>query len=131
MVIIRTVQALVQQNDYQRAVALADKFFEGFPHFNFPYDASIVPLISAYVQTESFDRAKTHLRILANETADWLEFFDSIDPYVLESSFANDYALRRRALNSTNSLINMIPEPEFQEEIKGIITPYQSTQVPN
>ena len=79
-VLNRTADTLLREGKAQQAVDIVDKYFEGFPHFNFPYDASTVPFISIYERTGQKEKAIHHLRILAQETHEFLAFYDSIDP---------------------------------------------------
>ena len=54
----------------ERATDLIDKYFEVFPHMNFPYDYRTMYMLSVYFQAGAYDKAKPHLEILARETAD-------------------------------------------------------------
>lgn len=48
-VMLRLADELVRRNDFERAGNIIDKFFEAFPHFNFPYDENrVIPQILAY-----------------------------------------------------------------------------------
>jgi hypothetical protein len=131
MVFNRTCDELLKEGKVEQAVALADKYFEAFPHMNFPYDASIVSFINIYLRTRSYDKAKKHLRILANETADHLNFYESIDPDIVKSSFQQEYILRLRASQNILSVIDSIPDDEFQQEIKSLLERYRQSRVPN
>ena len=131
MVFNRTCTQLLQEGKRNQAVALADKYFEAFPHMNFPYDASIVSFINVYLKTREYDKAKQHLRILANETADHLRFYESIDPDIVRNSFAQDYGYRLSASNNILSVINSIPDDAFQQEINSLLERYRQTRVPN
>ncbi len=131
MVFIRTAQDLIQQGDRTRAVALTDKYFEAFPNMNFPYDATITPLIQTYVNAREFDKAKQHMRILAQETQEYLNFYDSIDPSTVESSFSTDYAYRLRAAQSIISLANAMGDDAFKQEMTDKVGSYLTQNVPN
>lgn len=131
MVFIRTAEELLAQNQRQKAVNLTDKFFEAFPHMNFPYDASITPFINIYLRSQEYDKAKEHLRILANETKQYLDFYDSIDPEIVQSSFRTDYSYRNRAAQSIMSYINVIPDDQFKQEMTGLLSKYTGSSVPN
>lgn len=131
MVFVRTAEELLDQGDATKAVALTDKYFEAFPHMNFPYEASITPFLNIYLRTQQYDKAKFHLRILANETKDYLEFYESIDPETVQSSFRTDYAYRMRAVQSVMSYANIIPDEDFKKEMTDLLSQYQTRNVPN
>jgi len=131
MVFNRTCDQLLKEGKRDQAVALTDKFFEAFPHMNFPYDASIVSFINIYLRTREYDKAKKHLRILAEETADHLNFYESIDPDIVRVSFQQDYSLRLRASQNILSVIDSIPDDAFQQEIKALLEKYRQSRVPN
>lgn len=131
MVMIRTAESFIAENKAQKAVDITDKFFEGFPHMNFPYDASIIPLITVYVRTNQKEKAMHHLRILANETADFMSFYGSIDPDIVASSFAQDKARRDNALANVFNLANSIGDDAFNQEMETLLGQYRTSRVPN
>lgn len=131
MIMTRTAEELLRQGDAQRANDMADKYFEAFPHMNFPYDASVIPFINVYVRTRQFDKAKEHLRILAKETQDFLEFYESIDPDIVENSFAQDYARRQNAASNVLSLANSINDDDFKKEIDELLGRFKAAPIPN
>ncbi len=131
MVLTRTVETLMMEGKAQKAVDLTDKFFEAFPHFNFPYDATVVPFINIYVRTGQFDKAKPHMRILAQETREFLEFYESIDPDIVQSSFAYDISKRQNALTNLFSLANSIGDQAFIEELNNLLGRFRAAPIPN
>ena len=131
MVSIRTAEALLAKGEVKKAQDIVDKFFEGFPHFNFPYDASLVPLMNVYVRTRDKEKAMHHIRILAEETADWMDFFQSVDPGVIQSSFVQDYSRRQTALQNVLSMANNLGDAAFKQEMETLLSNYQVQRVPN
>ncbi len=131
MVMMRTAEALLAEGKRLKAIDIIDKYFEGFPHMNFPYDASTATFLNLYLRAGEQEKAKKHMRILAEETADYLEFYNSIDPDVLQSSFAQDFALRQRTVNTINNLLGVVKDQEFIKEIQGILAPYTAVPIPN
>jgi hypothetical protein len=131
MVFIRTGEELLNQGERQKAVNLTDKYFEAFPHMNFPYDASISPFINVYLRAQEYDKAKEHLRILAKETQQYMDFYESIDPDVVQSSFRTDFSYRMRAVQSILSYANAIPDDKFKQDMTDLLSKYTSSSVPN
>ena len=131
MIMSRTAEELLSKRDIQKAVALTDKYFEAFPHFNFAYDASIVPFLNTYVRAGEFEKAKKHLRILAQESADYLDFYESIDPDVVASSFQVDLPRRQNAVANIFVLANTMKDQAFSAEMEELLGKYRATSIPN
>src|SRR5690606_28792975 len=53
LVMLRAAIEFDRQGDKKKAVEMANKYFEAFPHMNFPYDFGIVPFINVLVQGEA------------------------------------------------------------------------------
>jgi len=131
MVMLRTAQQFLEEGNAQGAVDISDQFFKGFPHFNFPYTLDVLPFIQIYVRTGQHDKAKEHLRILAAETKDFLEFYESIDPITLQNSFARDFGRRQSEMSNALNLAGRVKDEAFKQEIEGLLGQYRSTSVPN
>jgi len=121
----RTAMELLREGDPERAVALADKYFEGFPHMNFPYDYRAFTMIQVYLQGGEYQRAKPHLEILAEEVADQMAFFESIDDEVLRNSFPNDYGLNRQMMDQLLRLVADQEDETFLQRLQQLFGPYQ------
>ena len=131
MVMLRTAEELFAKGETQKSIDIADKFFEAFPHMNFPYDAAIAPFLSVYIQAGAHDKAMQHMRILANETVEYLDFYASIDPNTVRSSFQSDFNQRTAIVSSIISLTRLIPDENFKKEMTDLLSNYQTRQVPN
>ena len=128
MIISRTAEGYLKKGIRDRAVDLADKYFEAFPHKNFPYDYRAFYMISVYLQAEEFDKALPHLRILANETADQLGFYYSIGSDVLETSFSTDFQLADRTMRDIMDAAKRSGNSEFEKEVTDLFAIYQNTE---
>ena len=131
MIMSRTAEDFLDKGDLQKAVDMADKYFEAFPHFNFPYDAGVIPFLNVYTRTGQFDKAKEHIRILARESAEYLNFYESIDPDIVASSFSIDLPRRQNAVANIFVLARAINDAAFSEEIEQMIGKYRATSIPN
>lgn len=120
---IRSVRALMAENDNERAIALMDKYFEAFPHMNFPFDQTTMVFFSMYAQAGAFEKAKEHMLTLADHQAQYLDFYSSLDPSDL-GIFQRD---RDAALGMMQQLLALVQNEDdkaFEEELKAIIAPY-------
>jgi len=120
----RAALQLARDGDRERAVELIDKYFEGFPDMNFPYDYRAYYMISVYLQAEAYDKAKPHLEILARQTADHLRFYESISERVLESSFDSDYMLAMRTKDDIIAAARNFKDEAFEKELRELFAPY-------
>ncbi|MEM7105302.1 MAG: DUF2723 domain-containing protein [Bacteroidota bacterium] len=109
---LRLAQTLREEGDKERAVNVINKYFESFPHKNFPYDYNALYMIREYDAMGAFEDGKEHIRILARETADWLEFYESLNEKVLKSSFRSDF---ERTAATMNELVRIVENPGFAD----------------
>ena len=123
MAILRASVTLSQQGDAKRAADLAKKYFEGFPHMNFAYDAGVVPFINVLVRSREFEDAKKHIRILAEESRQYMNFYESLDPDDL-SSFQQDMGFYTRGIEDVLNLSQEVEDPAFAKEISDLVSQY-------
>ena len=74
---IRLADELRRRGDTERATKTIDKFFEAFPHMNFPYPQSRMALqaMGFYVQFGAEEQAKEHMQIMADALQDRLIYY--------------------------------------------------------
>ena len=127
----RTIQTLIRRGDTQRAVDITDKFFEAFPHMNFPYTARTLVYINFYVQAQEFDKAKEHLRILANELSQYMEFYDSIDNTTRQDWFKNDYDMTVSGIQEILRMAPQLQDEAFTNEMEELVGLYSIQNLRN
>lgn len=127
MIIWRAAEDMLRNGETEKAVAITDQYFEGFPHFNFPYDGRTLPHINVYMQAKEYEKAKKHLRLLAGETADWMQFFDSLSEDDLQAGFINDFQLANSTVQQILSIVPTMGDAEFTEEMTNLLGSYRST----
>jgi len=120
----RAAQQLVSDGDTARAVKLIDKYFEVFPDMNFPYDYRSYYMISVYLAAGAYDSAKPHIEILADRTIDELEFYSSIDPRVINTSFDTDQLLAMRTIEDLIQAARRNGDEDFANQLQQRFAPY-------
>lgn len=125
MVIWRAAEQMIREGKTEKAVALTDQYFKAFPHMNFPYDGRTMPHINIYIQAKEYEKAKKHLRILAVETADWMQFFDSIDEEDLQAGFSADFQLANSTVQQLLQVVPTLGDTAFTDEINGLLEAYR------
>ena len=127
----RTGEQLLKEGKRDKAAAIANKFFEAFPNMNFRYDQSVSSMIQLMIQAGDAENAKTHIRILAQETGQYLTFYDSIDPETIRTSFQNDKRSREIAAQQVIQLAQATGDQEFIQEMNQQVGGFLQRNIPN
>lgn len=127
MIMWRASEKMVNAGKNQQAIEVTDAFFTGFPNMNFPYDARTLPHINVYIRAGALDKAKEHLRILAGEMADYMEFFNSIDEDDLKAGFSLDYRLTTNAIDEILKVSKTLQDDAFAQEMESVLGPYHTS----
>ncbi len=130
MAILRASTSFSTIGDNKRAADMAKKYFEGFPHMNFPYDSSIMPFINVLVRSNEYEEAKKHIRILANESADFMKFYMSLDDEEIVS-FKQDMGFSHRGIEDILRILSSLQDPDFEKEMKDLLDKYSYRQMSN
>ncbi len=120
---IRTIRTMLAQNDNQRAVDMIDKYFEAFPHMNFPFDQTTLVFFSMYAQAGQFEKAKPHMLELAHKEADYQDFYNSLASEDL-AAFQRDRDSSLGMMQQLLSLAQQQGDTALEEELKGIVGSY-------
>jgi len=131
IVMMRTANALLNEGKKEKALNLAKKFFEAFPHFNFPYDDSIVPFTDVMIAAGDLEEAKIHLRILADETYQNINFYESLDEEDFDAGFTQDYGFAIRAVNDILRAAKSMRDPAFEQEMTDLLGQYDMSRISN
>jgi len=121
----RTAQTLQQRGDNERAVEVANKYFEAFPHMNFAYDLTVIPFIQVLHGAKS-ESVKEHIRILATEGEQYMKFYDSLKPEDKErgTGYGVEKTQWEQAIDQVLFMLNSIEDPDFRNEIQNKIGGY-------
>lgn len=123
MIMTRGAQEFANKGDMKKAADLSKKYFAAFPHFNFPYDYSVVPFIEILLKSGDEKDAKGHIDILANEIDQYMQFFYSLDKKKL-NSFDIEMQKTQMALSSLMRLLPEIKDENFRNKIDKKLRPY-------
>jgi len=123
MAMMRTALQLVDEGKPEKAKNIANKFFEAFPQMNFPYDATIIPFINILIETKDYDSAKKHMLILADETKQYMDFYQSLEDDEF-TNFEDDLRYTYRCVTDLLSMSTKVEDPEFEKKIKDMMGSY-------
>ncbi len=127
----RAAMQALAENQKDKALALVDRYFEAFPAMNFPYDYRTMYMLAVYLQAGEYAKAKEHMEILASELMDKLEFYNSVDPYVIQSSFDTDYAYSYQTMESIINYARQAGDDAFVQELEKLFGNYRIQDLEN
>ncbi len=123
MVMSRAAKELIKRGDKKKAVALAKKYFEAFPDFNFAYDYSVLPFIEVLVSAGEIEEAEKHLDILTNNVDQYMQFFYSLDQDDLQS-FDIEIQKAQMAIGGIMRLLPALGDDDYKKKIESKLKPY-------
>ncbi|MBB4079742.1 hypothetical protein GGR28_002367 [Lewinella aquimaris] len=86
-VMLRTMDVLMQRGDTERALEIGDKYFQSFPNMNFPFYYEAFIMLDPYFRSGNTERAADVIIQLAENTAERLNYYESLDEKVLNESY--------------------------------------------
>lgn len=128
--ILRTAQDMVKKGDKKRAIDLVQKYFEAFPNMNFRYDYNAFYMISLLAEAGAVEEAKPHLRILAKETADYLNFYFSLDTEDLKA-FGQDFAITDRTKDDIIDIAKKMKDDALTKEFEDMFKEFDLKKLQN
>ena len=128
---VRTAQEMLKAGRKQDAIAMADKFFEAFPHMNFKYEFQSMYMMDVYVDAGAYDKAKIQMEKLAVETEQYLLFLYSLDEYNRTSQFGfgREFSIANTAKDYLINLATQGGDSTYAEQLRQLFQPYQTSQV--
>lgn len=124
----RTADKYMRQGNTERAVALVDKYLEVFPDMNFEYDAQTFNMLEIYLRAGEYEKAKPHLQLLAERTVDRLEFFASLDPGIVSSSYSREQGADRYVAQNLIAAANENNDQELAQRFQAMFLDYLPQQ---
>ncbi len=127
MVMTRAAKEFIKRGDKKKAAEMAKKYFEAFPHYNFPYDYSVIPFIEVLVSAGEIQEAEKQIDILANELDQYMQFFYSLDENDLQS-FDIEIQKAQMGIGGLLRLLPKLNDKEYQDKIEGMLRPYMEKE---
>lgn len=131
MIMMRLTNGLLQKGDTERAANIAKKYFEVFPNMNFQYDGRVMPFIQALIAAKKMDDAKAQLKILADETLDMLEFYDTLKPEELNAGFQQDRGFAASTVQDILQNAKELGDAQFNTELENKLKKYLTAPISN
>lgn len=130
---IRLIDALIQEGKKDKAVASIDKFFQSFPHMNFPYDQSRMALqgIRFYWALGEEKKAQEHLTILANALEDRMKFYTSLTRAADREAFGPEIGETAGMVQNVLHMVAGSKDEAFKKKITAQLQAYNPTPIPD
>lgn len=131
---VRLTDALIREGDKKRAEATVDKFFESFPHMNFPYEQSRMSLqgIRFYLvelkSEATEEKAKQHMDILAEALIDRLSFYNSLTSAADQKAFAGERNEMLGMIQQLMQFVSLTSDEAYKKEMLARLQPYAPQQ---
>ena len=127
LLFLRTTQEFLAKKQNDKAVALIDKYFESFPHKNFKYEyVSTFPFIQMYMEANAYEKAKPHIKIFAEETADHLDFYYSLNDEARSTpEFSRKLQMAQAAMSGLTNLVKSTNDQEMLSYLDGLFQPFK------
>jgi hypothetical protein len=97
---------------------------------NFKFDSDIIPFLQAYAEADAYDKGKEFMKVLANQTAEQLKFYSSIDSNDLESGFSNEFNYALRTADDLRELAKKAKDDAYEAELEKMFKAYSVKRVP-
>lgn len=110
----RVCEALLAEGKTEKSAALAKKYFEAFPNFNFPYSYEVLPFIETLIKTKNFDEAKKHIQIAMEEARQNLDFLTSLDNKTIDNSYTFRTDIQKYTI-VTQSIANWVRDENLKD----------------
>ncbi len=124
---IRIARDLTLQGKNDKAVALADRYFEAFPDFNFTYDQFSAIMADVYSRAGAKDKAAAKIRAITAVMDENLRFYDSLD-----AAFKAAYQSEQNSTLGTLQLMartaTEMGDKELGQELESKLMRYMTNQ---
>lgn len=128
MSMLRSVLTAVSKERWDVVESITDSYFRAFPDMNFPYDGTAMNMINSYIDAKKYDKAKVHLRILAEQIRQQLEFFESLPPHKLVGrGFDRTQREYSNLLPAVVAIAGEVEDEAFEKEIEDKLAHLTST----
>jgi hypothetical protein len=121
LVAMRTMEELVQKGDVEKAMAVGDKYFLSFPDMNFPFFYQTLLMLQPYFQTGNEERARPIIMQLARNTADRLDFYDTLSEEEKQRSYSGEVARSNAIVQSLLQQVRLPANAAMKAEVEQIL----------
>ncbi|TNE57600.1 MAG: DUF2723 domain-containing protein [Bacteroidetes bacterium] len=124
--IIRISRELIREGKLDKAEALADKYFEAFPPFNFPYDQFAAYMADIYARAGAKEKAKEKVLAIAKTQEELMRYYKSMSPD-FQQGYEQDFRYAASAAQTLLGVAQYMQDNELREQLENMFNPYLPT----
>lgn len=129
MVFMRAMEKFMTLGKTQKAVEMANVYFTGFPNMNFPFGYFSIPFIEPYLKVKDYERAEALISQTMENLSARLDFYESLDLAVRQSSFGRDYNVAQLGMRRLLGIISQLPDSDHKKQYMTTIQSYLQIQL--
>jgi len=123
---IRIARQLALEGKKDKAAALADRYFEAFPAFNFQYDQFAALMADIYARSDAKEKAKAKIREIAEAQVQTLRFVKSQSPD-FQKGYRQDQQFALGCAQTMMRTADEMDDKAFSKELEDMFAPYFPT----
>ncbi len=121
--IIRVARQLINEGKKDKAIALADRYFEVFPEFNFPPDQFSAYMADIYSRAGANDKAAKQIRSIAKTQEELLRFYKSQTPD-FQKGYEQDFRFAAGTAQTLIGIAQYMKDDSLRQELENKFNPY-------
>ncbi|MBL7795267.1 MAG: DUF2723 domain-containing protein [Saprospiraceae bacterium] len=121
--IIRVARNLIFEGKKDKAEALANKYFEVFPEYNFPYDQFSAFMADIYARAGNKDKAAEKIRAIAKTQVEIMRFVNS-QTEDFQKGYEQDFRFAASTAQTLLGIAQFMQDDKLREELEKQFQPY-------
>jgi hypothetical protein len=126
---IRLGQDLIETGQNDKAIALADKYYEAFPAFNFQPDQFAALATEIYARAGAKDKAAQHAREIAKSLQEELIFYNSLSP-AFQKGYQQEEEYAIATVKTLVRMANVSKDTALRDELTTMFAEYLPANAP-
>ncbi|MFZ4633100.1 MAG: DUF2723 domain-containing protein [Saprospiraceae bacterium] len=124
---IRVGRQLVVEGKKDKAIALADKYFEVFPKYNFPYDQFSSFMADVYARAGAKDKAAEKINDIATSMEQQMQFYRSL-PLDMQNGYQQDMNFTMSTMQSIMRITSDMGDSVLMDNLESRFMPLMPQQ---
>jgi hypothetical protein len=120
---IRIARNMVFEGKNDKAEAIADKYFESFPEYNFPYDQFAAYITDIYARVGKKEKAAEKVRAIAKTQLEILRFVKSQTPD-FQKGYEQDFRFASSTAQTLLGIAQYMQDSALRAELEKQFEPY-------
>ncbi|HQW55184.1 MAG TPA: DUF2723 domain-containing protein [Saprospiraceae bacterium] len=118
MIMMRTAMDMLRKDNKTQAAIMAEKTLQVFPNINFPFDGSIMPVLTLMGEAGAWDKTKPYVADLTKNLRELMVYYRSMDPLDLANGYESDMRETEQTINDLIDLAKRQNDKGMEDMIK-------------